>query len=85
MDPQVLPTPAAASAILWPHQGAIQDSRVQHRQACDRSAPHHVSALPIFKHRLNNNPNFHDGPRLVPKTSTYQINHQLLPTPSWVW
>ncbi len=35
----------------------------------------------VFKHRLNKNPDIHDGPRLVPKTSTYHIDHQLLPTP----
>lgn len=35
----------------------------------------------VFKHRLNKNPNIHDAPRLVLKTSTYHTNHQLLPTP----
>ncbi len=36
----------------------------------------------LFKHRLNKNTNIHDGPRQVPKTSTYHLNHQLLPTPT---
>jgi len=35
----------------------------------------------LFKRRFDNDPYIHDGPRMIPKTSTYQINHQLLPIP----
>ncbi len=43
----------------------------------------HVARLrfTVFKNCLNKNLNIQDGPRLVPKTSKYHIDHHVLHTP----